>query len=134
MFTAEVYRFVIKSAGANQEEYTALKVIEQWNATQGKAQGKVFIPVKAIDGQDVDIVIGIMGSYLFDAEFFKKSIEAGKKVLLFFNAFHDVNNSMKSEVEAVEAFKKEMETRCSCLNYNDSGEFAKVLCESLNEI
>lgn len=134
MFRADVYRFEVRSAGSNQEEYTALKVIEDWNAQQGEANGKVFIPVKATDDKDVDVVIGIVGSYLFDAEFFKKSVEAGKKVLLFFNAFHDANNSMKSEVEEVAAFKNEMESKCSCLSYNDSGEFAKVLLERIETI
>ncbi len=134
MFTADVYRFVVKSAGANQEEYTTLKVIEDWNAHQGEVKGKVFIPVKATDGQEVDVVIGIVGSYIFDAEFFKKSIEAGKKVILFFNAFHDVNNSMKSEVEAVEAFKKEMKPICICESYNGNAEFVNVLYKILTMI
>lgn len=129
MFTADVYRFEVRSAGSNQEEYTALKVIEDWNATQGEAKGRVFIPVK--NGQEADVVIGIVGSYLFDAEFFNASVEAGKKVMLFFNAFHDVNNSIKSEVEQVEAFRTQMQSRCTCQCYNGTTAFAKVLRECL---
>ena len=134
MFTAEVYRTMVRSAGSNQEEYTALKVLEDWNTNQVEANGKVFIPVNTADGPKVDVVIGIVGSFLFDAEFFKKSVEAGKKVLLFFNAFHDASNSIKSEVEEVEAFKKQMETQCTCFCFNGSTEFAKILLDSLKVI
>ena len=76
MFNANVYRVLVKSSGNTHEEcYTALRVLEDWNANQGEAKGKVFIPIKPVDGQclmpDVDVLIGIVGSYIFDQEFFK---------------------------------------------------------------
>lgn len=134
MFTADVYRFEVRSAGSNQEEYTALKEIEQWNATQGEAKGRVFIPVKPTEGVEADVVIGIVGSYLFDADYFEASLAAGKTVILFFNTFHDTNNSIKSEVEEVEAFRTQMQPRCTCQSYNGTSAFAQALRESLETI
>lgn len=139
MFTAKVYRVLVKSAGNTHEDcYTALKVLEDWNANQGEAKGKVFIPVKPADGQcllpEVDVLIGIVGSYIQDKEFFKANVEAGKKVLLFYNTVHDDCNSMKSEIQEVAAFKEQMESLCTCLSYSGSAEFANALLGCLDAI
>jgi hypothetical protein len=132
MFTAKVYRVLVKSAGNTHEDcYTALKVLEDWNANQGEATGKVFIPVKPVDDQclmpEVDVLIGIVGSYIQDQEFFKANVEARKTVLLFFNIIHSDESSMKSEVREVAEFKEEMEQLCTCLSYCGSSEFADTL-------
>ena len=132
MFTAKVYRVLVKSAGNTHEDcYAALKVLEDWNASQGEVKGKVFVPVKAADDRclvpKVDILIGIVGAYIQDQDFFKAQVEAGKKVLLFFKAVHSDNNSMKSEVQEVAAFKEQMEPLCTCLSYSGSVEFAEAL-------
>ena len=132
MFTAEVYRVLVKSAGNTQEEcYTARRVLEDWNANQGEEKGKVFIPVKPADGQcvkpEVDVLIGVVGPFIFDQDFYKAYIDAGKKVLLFFNSVHDACNSMTSEVQEVEAFKKQMEPLCTCLEYSGYADFADAL-------
>lgn len=139
MFTAKVYRVLVKSAGNTQEEhFTALKVLEDWNANQGEKMGKVFIPVKQTNGQcllpEVDVLIGIVGSFITDPEFFQAYVDAGKKVRLFFNTVHDASNSMKSEVQEVEAFKKQMGPLCSCLSYDGVAGFAKALVGSLDAI
>ena len=139
MFTAKVYRVLVKSAGNTHEDcYTALKVLENWNANHGEANGKVFIPVKAADDQcllpEVDVLIGIVGSYIQDKEFFKANVEAGKKVLLFFNVVHSDSNSMKSEVQEVTEFKEQMEPLCTCLSYSSAAEFASALLGCLDAI
>lgn len=132
MFNANVYRVLVKSAGNTHEAcHTALKVLEDWNANQGEAKGKVFIPVKPAEGQcvmpDVDMLIGIVGSYFFDQELFKAYVDAGKRVLLFFDTVHNASNSMTSEVLEVEAFKKKMEALCACRSYSGSEGFANAL-------
>lgn len=132
MFKADVYRVLVKSAGNTHEAcHTALKVLEDWNANQGEAKGKVFIPVKPADGQcvmqDVDVLIGIVGSFIFDQELFKAYVDAGKKVLLFFDTVHDASKSMTSEVQEVEAFKKQMEPLCKCLSYSGFDELANAV-------
>ncbi len=137
MFNANVYRVLVKSAGNTHEEcYTALRVLEDWNANQGEAKGKVFIPVKPADGQspmpDVDVLIGIVGSYISDQDFFKAYVDAGKKVLLFFDSVNDDSNSLKSEVEEVETFKKQMEQICSCICFDYTPGFSKALLRCLS--
>lgn len=132
MFNANVYRVLVKSSGNTHEEcYTALRVLEDWNANQGEAKGKVFIPIKPADGQcpmpDVDVLIGIVGSYIFDQEFFKAYVDAGKKVLLFFDSVHDASNTMMTEVQAVEAFKQQMEPLCISMCYSGTAAFDKAL-------
>ena len=132
MFTAKVYRVLVKSAGNTQEEnFTALKMLEDWNANQGEKTGKVFIPVKPTNGQcplpEVDVLIGIVGSFISDQEFFKAYVDAGKKVLLFFNTVHDASSSMKSEVQEIDAFKEQMGPLCSCLSYRGTADFSDVL-------
>ena len=139
MFTAKVYRVMVKGTGNTHEDcYTALKVLEDWNANQGEAKGNVFIPVKPVDNRsllpEVDLLIGIVGSFIQDQELFKAQVEAGKIVLLFFNAVHSANNSMKSEVQDVAAFKEQMEPLCFCLNYDSSAEFADALLGRMNMI
>lgn len=139
MFTAKVYRVLVKSAGNTHEDcHTALKVLEDWNANQGEAKGKVFIPVKPAAGQclspEVDVLIGIVGSYIQDQEFFKANVEAGKKVLLLFNAIHDDNNSINSEVREVEEFKEQMDPLCICLNYSRTTGFIDALMGCLDSI
>lgn len=132
MFTAGVYRVLVKSAGNTYEAcHTALKVLEDWNASQGEAQGKVFIPVKPTDDHclipDIDVLIGFVGSYIFDQDYFKAYVDAGKKVLLFFNSDHDASNSIKSEVEEVERFRESMTPLCTCLCHSTSVEFTTAL-------
>lgn len=139
MFTAKVYRVLVKGAGNTHDDcYTALKVLEDWNAKQGEAKGKVFIPVKPTNDPcllpEVDVLIGIVGSFISDQQFFKAYVEAGKIVLLFFNAVHNDNNSMKSEVQEVAAFKEQMEPHCTCLSYVGSAEFADALLGQMNMI
>ena len=139
MFKANVYRVLVKSAGNTHEAcHTALKVLEDWNANQGEVKGKVFIPVKPADGQcvmpDVDVLIGIVGSYIFDQDLFKAYVDAGKKVLLFFDTDHDASNSMTSEVQEVEAFKKQMEPLCTYVCYSGSAEFSEALNKCLSAL
>ena len=78
----------------------------------------MFIPVKPTIGQcpmpEVDVLIGIVGSFISDPEFFKAYVDVRKKVLLFFDTVHDASKSMKIEVQEVDVFKEPMEPRCAC--------------------
>ena len=59
-----------KKCGKQEEEYLALIALESWNANQGESKGIVIIPVKPINGNcllpEVDVLIGIVGSYVLD--------------------------------------------------------------------
>ena len=139
MFTAKVYRVLVIGTGNTYEDcYTALKVLEDWNANQGETKGKVFIPVKSVDDQsflpEVDVLIGIVGSFIQDQDFFKAYVGAGKKVLLFFNAVHNDCNSMKSAVQEVEEFKEQMGPLCTCLSYSGSAKFIDSLLGVLYQV
>lgn len=137
MFKATVYCVLVKSAeNTREEEYLALKALESWNANQGESKGIVFIPVKPINGNsllpEVDVLIGIVGSYILDQDFFRAYVKAGKKVFLSFSSNFNDYNSMRSEVLEVEAFKKQMETLCSCVSYSGSGEFVDAILRFLD--
>ena len=76
---------------------------------------------------DVDVLIGIVGSYIFDQEFFKAYVDAGKKVVLFFDTDYDVSNTIMSEVQEVEAFRKRLQLECTCLSYSGFAGFADAV-------
>lgn len=106
-------------------------MLEDWNANQGEEKGKVFIPVKPTNDQcpmpEVDVLIGIVGSFISDQEFFKAYVDAGKKVLLFFNTVHDADSTINSEVQEEEEFKEQMKPLCSYIDFNGIARFADSL-------
>ena len=139
MFKAKVYRVLVKSAGNTYEDcYTALKVLEEWSDNQSETKGKVFVPVKLADNiclpPEVDVLIGIVGSYIYDKDFFLANARVGKRVLLFFNAVYSDINSMKSEVQEVAKFKEQMEPLCTCSVYYNSAELTDALLGVLMDL
>lgn len=50
--------------------------------------------------------------------------------MLFFNSHHDEKNTIESEVKAVEAFKKEMKSKCVCCEFGGKADFEIALQKS----
>ena len=92
MFTVKVYTVMIGSlSGTMEEVFTAKEVVRKFNQENAGGTGKLFLPVEWTtnleDLQKVDVVIGIVGNWIDNPDFIENCVKAGKKVLLFFNAF-----------------------------------------------
>lgn len=136
MFTAKVYRVMVGSlSGAMEEVYVAKETIRKWNQLNAERAGKMFMPIEWVSEpdviQNVDLVIGIIDNWVDNPEFIEDRIEAGKPVRLFFNAVHDPNNSMHSELESVHSLWNKSHTRCFCVCYNGMKELKDLLCKQL---
>ena len=139
MFTAKVYTVMIGSlSGTMEEVFTAKEVVRKYNQTNAESSGKLFLPVewsmKPEDLQKVDVLIGIVGNWIDKPEFIEDCVKAGKKVLLFFNAFQDPKNTIQSEHDEVETFKERMEGKCRCVDYRTSQEFSEVLMGEMENL
>lgn len=129
MFTAQVYKIAVLSlSGIMEELYTAQEVIRNWNQENAERTSKLFLPVaEDATASDADVVIGIVGNYIEKEEVIDEAVKAGKKVLLFFSKYQDPENTIPTEGKAVEAFKKEMESKCDCCEYNGRVKFGEFL-------
>ena len=132
MFTAKVYTVMIGSlSGAMEEVFTAKEVVRKYNQDNAESSGKLFLPVewsmKPEDLQKVDVVIGIVGNWIDKPDFIEDCVKAGKKVLLFFNAFQDPKNTIQSEHDEVKAFRKEIQDSCFCTDYSGGTQLRHLL-------
>ena len=118
-------------SGTMEEVYVAKDVIRKWNQENAERTGKLFMPVEC---QEVDVMIGIVGNMVEKTDAVLKMIEAGKKVMLFFNAFQDPKNTIPTEREEMMAFKEKMQGKCLCAEYNGNVELGELLKENLSEI
>jgi hypothetical protein len=112
MFEAKVYKVMIGCPGDSMEELlVAKKVIAQWNEQNAEREGKLLYPIEGdaseCNLQDVDIVIGIIGTRIVDTELIEKSIKAGKHVILFFRTFNDDRSYLSLDLENLDAFKND---------------------------
>lgn len=133
MFTAQVYKVAVLSlSGIMEEVYTAQEVIRNWNQEYAEHVGKLFLPV-VMDAtvSEADVVIGIVGNYIEKAEVVEKAVKAGKKVLLFFSKYQDPENTIPAEGKAVDAFKKEMESKCVYFEFNSKTDYESAMTEAL---
>lgn len=62
------------------------------------------------------------------------AIATGARVVLFFAKFHDVNNTMASELKAVADYREKVESVCTCLDYKDRQGFELALSEVLERM
>lgn len=132
MFTAKVYTVMIGSlSGTMEEVFTAKEVVRLYNQDNAESSGKLFLPIewsmKTEDLQKVDVVIGIVGNWIDKPEFIGDCVKAGKKVMLFFNAFQDPKNTIQSEQEEVKAFRERIQGLCFCTGYNGGAELSHLL-------
>ena len=139
MFTAKVFRLMVGSlSGSMEEVYAAKEVVSKWNQRHAKATGKLYLPVEWTtdpkEVQNIDVVIGIVGNWLSDHAFIQRCVEAGKTVLLFFNAYQDPRNTIQSEHDEVKAFRESIKGCCYCADYSNIAELRHKLDEKLTAL
>ena len=117
-------------SGTMEEVYVAKEVIRKWNQENAEREGKLFLLVDS-PMEDVDVLIGIVGNWIDKPESVLQMFEAGKKVMLFFNAFQDSKNTIPSEREEVITFKEQMKDHCLCIEYGRKVELEKIIEEQL---
>lgn len=117
-------------SGTMEEVYVAKEVIRKWNQENAEREGKLFLLVDS-PMEDVDVLIGIVGNWIDKPESVLQMVEAGKKVMLFFNAFQDPKNTILSEMEKKEKFKERMQSKCYCAEYCGINDFSKSLYKML---
>lgn len=137
MFTAKVYRIMVGSlSGAMEEVYVAKETIRKWNQQNAEREGKVFIPVEWASNpeaiRDVDVVVGVVDNWVNKQEIVEESIAAGKRVMLFFNAVQDSENTISGELEDVRLFKDRVQTQTFNASFYSNAEFVNQLNERLN--
>ncbi len=117
-------------SGTMEEVYVAKEVIRKWNQEHAEREGKLFLLVDS-PVEDVDVLIGIVGNWIDKPESVLQMVEVGKKVMLFFNAFQDPNNTISTEQEEMIAFKERMQGRCYCGEYNGSDKLGRLVADRL---
>lgn len=137
MFTAKVYTIMVGSlSGAMEEVYVAKETIRKWNQQNAERTGKVFMlvewTVREEDLQHIDVVIGIIDNWIENTEFIESCVEKEKRVLLFFNAFHDLGNTIRSEFEGVQSFRERLQTKNFTTHFNGGTELDSFLNEQLD--
>lgn len=133
MFEAKVYKTsVISLSGIMEEVRSAMEAVLQWNQQHAERAGKLFLPVE--DAQTADVIIAVVGGWLDSTALIEQSLDAGKTVLLFFNAYSDPTNTIACEQAVVNEYKSQMQQRCYCGEYNSPAELTSQLEEQLNKI
>ena len=135
MFNAKVYTVSIPSSGvALEEEHIAREVIARWNIEEGEKHGVAYLTIpNNYRGITPDIYIFVIDNYVDESKV-EAAIQTGAKVMMYFSSHHDEKNTIESEVKAVEAFKKEMESKCVCREFSGKVEFEKAIAEALQTI
>ena len=132
MFTAKVYNICIASAsGAMKEERVAQDVVARWNCLHGEEKGTIYLQVP--QKMTPDIYAFVVDNFV-DTAMIEAAIATGARVILFFAEYHDLNNTMESELKAIADFREKVKSNCLCLDYKDKNGFEMVLLEVLNQI
>lgn len=139
MFTAKVYKVMIGSlSGAMEEVYLAKEIIRKWNQDNAESKGILYMPVewstKTEELNKADIVIGIIGNWIDNTAVVEECAQMGKKVILFFQTYHDPKVPIPGEVQKVEEFKGRMQLIYPCHNYSNNVEMEDVLKLRLAEL
>ena len=114
-----------------EEEHIARETLNRWNAENGKEKGKVFLPLPSDSTAEPDIFIFAIDNFV-DKTKVEASIATGAKVILFFRNFHDENNTLTSELQAIQEIKAS--TKAICIEYNGPATFSQALKLSLKEL
>lgn len=132
MFNAKVYRVLVTSLGAIlEEEHIAHEVITEWNIKRAEETKKVFLTVPNDATDSPDLYCVIVDSYVDEAKV-NQMIETGKPVLVLFSKYHDPKNSIQTELEQVAAFRKTIQGKCICLDYEGKTSFIEALKKELD--
>ena len=133
MFNAKVYTTaVISLSGIMDETFAAKEAVRQWNEAGAQRTGRLFLLVD--DPQAADVLVGGVGNHLEGTQCVEAALQAGRRVLLLFNAFADPTNTIASEQQAVDAYLRQMASRCHCAQFNGAAELCALLTQQLNEI
>jgi len=129
MFTANVYRVIVCSLSGTLEEVNVVRdVVRRWNHVNAERSGKVYMLVeKSAHQDDVDVLIGIVGNWVEKTDVVDAFISAGKKVMLFFNGYHDPKNTILSEEKKVEAFHRAVLGKCHIAEYRGISELGMLV-------
>lgn len=136
MFTANVYNVMVGSfSGAMEDVYLAKETIRKWNQQNAIRTGKLFMPIDGFSEieaiQYADVVIGIVDNWMNNPEFIMDCIDAGNKVMLFFNSYHDPANTIPGELNNVRLFYNRIQKLCYCTYYNGVSELGSLLNKRL---
>lgn len=64
--------------------------------------------------QSAVFLVGVIDNRIENKELIIESLNAGKQIMLLFNAFTDPNNTISNEQAAVEASHRQMQQHCYC--------------------
>ncbi len=133
MFTASVFKIAMVSfSGIMDETYAAKEAVAQWNQANASHEGKLFMHTD--DPKAADVLIGVVGNWVENAELIDESLRAGKQVMLLFNAYADPKNTIASEQSAVTDYLNQMQQRCFCVRFNGVGKLKEILKDQLDKI
>lgn len=131
MYTATIHTVSIVSPGVTiEEEQIARETLNRWNAENGKEKGKVFLPRPSDSTAEPDIFIFAIDNFV-DKTKVEAAIATGAKVILFFRNSHDENNTLTSELQAIQEIKAS--TKAICIEYNGPATFSQSLKMLLKE-
>ena len=133
MFNAKVYTTaVISLSGIMDETFAAKEAVRQWNEAGAQRTGRLFLLVD--DPQAADVLVGVVGNHLEGTQRVPQALEAGRRVLLLFSSFADPTNTIASEQQAVDAFRRTVSPRCYCGQYRSIPELRTLLEQQLSQI
>ena len=133
MFNAKVYKIsVVSLSGMMEEIYATKQAIQQWNQDNAEHTGKMFLLVD--EACTVDVLVCVVDNRIENKELIDQSVNAGKWVMLFFNAFADPNNTIPNEQTAVMNFRSQMQQRCFCAEFSRVAQLTKLINEQLEVI
>ena len=125
-------------SGAMEEVHVAKETIRKWNQQNAERTGKVFMPIEwgttpeAI--QNVDVVVGVIDNWIDNLKMIEDCVEAGMRVMLFFNALRDPINTIHGEKEYVKLFMNRVQSLCYCVSYNGLKELEALLNKQLETL
>ena len=134
MFTAKVFRVMVCSlSGTMEEVFVAKDAIRKWNQENAEHAGKVYLLVEETTHQeDADVLIGVVGNWIENTDVVEDFIAARKKVLLFFNRYHDPKNTMPSEALIVAEFKRVFQAISITYEYINNDDLTLLVRNSLD--
>ena len=133
MFEAKVYTIAILSlSGMMDETFAAKEAVRRWNEADAERTGRLFLLVD--DPQAADVLVGVVGNHLEGTQPVDQALEAGRRVLLLFSSFADPKNTIASEQQAVDAFRRSAGPRCHCATYRTVSELGTLVEQQLSQI
>ena len=80
-----------------------------------------------------DVNVFLIDNFV-DTAVIDAAIATGVNVAVFFSIYHDPQNTMSSEIEAIEKLRERIQESCVCIDYKGSSVFEQRLTEYLNSV